>query len=229
MDPIIIWISLGLFVLLYILIEYLGKRSYQDNKNAFVLESRQATGEQLADRIFAENGLNLETVHRDSAFDDRFHYRKNTLIISATGQKSRTVAAVNAVVREAFRAVLFNRKRFGYYCLYLFEDILKTLTLIAIPGFFVGLIISNNYVLFACLVSFFLLAGYNLVLGRNERRISELANRYVEEGKIFNQKAQKEFEKLNELAERAPLYSTFNAIRQVNVIFETLMKRKKAG
>ncbi len=227
MNQTVIWITLGLFVLFYMAIEYVGKRSFGQNRRAFACVCRRGAGEKLADQILKENGLAIEKLHRDSAFDDRFVYRTNQLIISNTGAKSNSLVAVNAVLRETYRAVLFNQNPGKYRFMYLVRDILKTLTLIAVPLFIIGLIFSNYWILFGCLVSFFVLGMYNAILDREEALISNLCNEFALKEKLFDSEGQREFEKLNKVADVAPLFSTFNSIRQINVIFNILTSKSK--
>lgn len=226
MDSTAIWITLALFVAFYVLIEYVGKGSLKGNREAFRHKCRKGTGEKLADKLLEEKGVQVEKVNKDSAFDDRFVYTRNQLQISKTGRESNLMVAVHAILREACRAVLYSESRGSQFIMYLVWDILKTATLIAVPLFFVGLIIRNNYVLFGCLISFFILGMYAVLLGRNEKKISAMCEEFAEREKLFDEAALTEYRKLNEVAEYAPLYGTINAIRQINVIIDILTRRK---
>lgn len=227
MNSKIVWFALGLLVIYFLSTEYIGKNRYKECKNAFVLTSKNNwTGIKLTKEYFASKNIDIKIEKIEGAFNDIFNYRKNTLYISNTGNNSNVVAAVNATGREAIRAVLYNENKTLYFTAYLIQDILKTLTLFALPGFVVGLIIKNDYVVLTSIITFFVLGIYNSILSTIDRKISSTLLKFVEDKEMFKINALNEFKKINDIADTSLFYSTFNSLRQIETIINILVNGK---
>ena len=125
---------------------------------------RGMTGAQAARRILDENGLqHVRIEHIRGNLNDHFDPRENVIRLSDAVHDSKSAAAIGVASHEAGHAVQHAK---GYAPIKLRAAIVPVTqfgSMLAIPLFFIGLLMASDYLMLAGIVLYGLIAFFQLV------------------------------------------------------------------
>ncbi len=125
---------------------------------------RGMTGAMAARRILDENGLShIRIEHIRGSLNDHFDPRANVIRLSDAVHDSKSAAAIGVAAHEAGHAVQHAK---GYAPMKLRAAIIPATrfgSMLAIPLFFIGLIVASDYLMLAGIVLYALIALFQLV------------------------------------------------------------------
>ncbi len=125
---------------------------------------RGITGAEAARRVLDENGLShVRIEHIRGELNDHFDPRQNVIRLSDAVHDSKSAAAIGVACHEAGHAVQHAK---GYAPIKLRAAIVPVTqfgSMLAIPLFFIGLLMASDYLMLAGIVLYGLIAFFQLV------------------------------------------------------------------
>ena len=125
---------------------------------------RGMTGAEAARRVLEENGLShVRIEHIRGELNDHFDPRQNMIRLSDAVHDSKSAAAIGVACHEAGHAVQHAK---GYAPIKLRAAIVPVTqfgSMLAIPLFFIGLLMASDYLMLAGIVLYGLIAFFQLV------------------------------------------------------------------